>query len=233
MNVRSATNFEAEDSSVEEIASESSEEEEDSSSDEFSDCKGNKERTTEKESTQVSNTTSKPSFSKNKSKTHRNIETINKKHTSQHPHKKSEIITKKNNKITANVRTAANTVRSRVERHPYKDDERTIKRTIHIPPNAKRATLIVKQSGAANRVLDLYYRKRCEVLGKKIFKFSTPPPNSIHNTTFFKMLFDKIPTFYFSSTSREHLSAFTARSFRSITCCFLYFSQIILQIILS
>ena len=207
MNVRSATNFEAEDSSVEEIASESSEEEEeeDSSNDEFSDRKSNKERTTEKESTQVSNTTSKLSFSKNKSKTHRNIETINKKHTSQHPHKKSEIITKKNNKITANVRTAANTVRSRVERHSYKDDERTIKRTIHIPPNAKRATLIVKQSGAANRVLDLYYRKRCEVLGKKIFKFSTPPLIQSTTQRFLKCFSTKFQLFIFQAR-RENIS---------------------------
>ena len=180
MNGRSAANFEAEDSSVEEIASESSEEEEDSSSDEFSDCKGNKERTTEKESTQVSNSSRKASFSKNKPKPHRNIETINKKHTFQRPHKNSESITKKNNKLTASVRTAANSVRSRVE--PYKDDERTIKRTIHIPPTAKRATLIVKQSGAANRVLDLYYRKRCEILGKKMYivifsnEIQIPPP---------------------------------------------------------
>ena len=181
MNGRSAANFEAEDSSVEEIASESSEEEEDSSSDEFSDCKGNKERTTEKESTQeVSNSSRKASFSKNKPKPHRNIETINKKHTFQRPHKNSESITKKNGKLTASVRTAATSVRSRVE--PYKDEERTIKRTIHIPPTAKRATLIVKQSGAANRVLDLYYRKRCEILGKKMYivifsnEIQIPPP---------------------------------------------------------
>ena len=78
------------------------------------------------------------------------------------------------------MRTAATSVRSRVE--PYKDEERTVKRTIHIPPTAKRATLIVKQSGAANRVLDLYYRKRCEILGKKMYivifsnEIQIPPP---------------------------------------------------------
>ena len=73
MNGRSATNFEAEDSSVEEIASESSEEEEDSSSDEFSDCKGNKERTTEKESTQVSNSSRKASLSEDKENNHEQL----------------------------------------------------------------------------------------------------------------------------------------------------------------
>ena len=211
MNGRSAANFEAEDSSVEEIASESSEEEEDSSSDEFSDCKGNKERTTEKESTQeVSNSSRKASFSKNKPKPHRNIETINKKHTFQRPHKNSESITKKNGKLTASVRTAATSVRSRVE--PYKDEERTIKRTIHIPPTAKRATLIVKQSGAANRVLDLYYRKRCEILGKKMYivifsnEIQIPPP-LIQTTTqrFLKCFSTKFQLFIFQAR-RQNIS---------------------------
>ena len=48
------------------------------------------------------------------------------------------------------------------------DESRTVRRTVHIPPAAKRATVIVKKAGTADRAVDLYYHKRCRILGKNI-----------------------------------------------------------------
>ena len=148
---RSATD--CEDSERSEASGESSEEERyRSSAEEQSDGKENNK--VRKESKSLIHQPS--TFIKNKKQHHRTV-LRNKIHSAeQRPLKKNA----KNRARQTRLRT--------VPSKPYEekfDDSKPVRRTVHVPPGAKRATIIVKQAGTADRVLDLYSQKRCQILG--------------------------------------------------------------------
>ena len=154
MSSRSATD--CEDSERSEASGESSEEEHYRSSAEEEEQSDGKENNKDRKETNKS-VIHQPSFIKKK-KQHRRTVLRNKiRSAEQHP-------LKKNAKNRAPRQTRLRTVPSKSYEDKF-DDGKPVRRTVHIPPGAKRATIIVKQAGTADRVLDLYSQKRCQILG--------------------------------------------------------------------